>query len=135
MRTIALASAALVLIGTACTDRPPTALDSGGGGPLSPHRDVLSNTAAPSPQSGERMLVDSRPSINSSTGVYRAVEGIAPNASYTGSWTFTSNVDGQGTNALRLDVQPRSTTSCKMGTNAINIPLAKPFPTRLVVQW
>jgi uncharacterized protein YjdB len=140
MRTIAFASLALVLVGTACSDRAPTGIEPALPGATTPAGRAVSRALAPdalplAPQSGDRMLFDARPSINSASGIWRAVDGIAPGASYKGTWTFTSNVDGNGTNALRLDVSPRSTSACQMTTNAINIPLPQPHPTHLMVQW
>src|SRR5690242_11874698 len=68
------------------------------------------------PATGDRLLIDTRTSLQAagSMGDAGALFGVSSLGQY---WAFTSNVDGQGTNGLRID-WPRS-RSCRQESTRV----------------
>src|SRR5947207_6597433 len=49
-------------------------------------------------------------------------------------WAFTTNVDGNGTHALRVD-WPGGYGSCRTVSNSLGRPFQSPHPARVFFQW
>ena len=117
---------------SACSDR--NALSS-----LAPHEtpdgairaDV---TRAPSSTSTDRVLVDSRAGLQSASTLSEGLAAIHATESNPRYWAFTTDVDGSGTHALRID-WPRTGRGCATITPRVSINLPTPSPTRIMVTW
>ncbi len=141
MRSPSLLAAALLL--TSCLDRPtPTAPDLARSVTTS-IASRTSETALPAaaslgPRSADRVLLDARAALQQATTLTAAL----------GSWgasldsvsrvrvRLAGDIDGRGTNGLRLDWQGTGDgDDCQERSPSIGVTLPKPFPDRIYIQW
>ena len=122
---------ALVTIALGCSDHVlPTAPDS--------HTPTFQAAATPAgftPAAGDRILIDTRTSLQQATDRASALRAFGYVGLTGGLWVFADDVDGRGTNALRLDWSKRPRNRCTYGNTAMSTALPAPHPDRVVVQW
>lgn len=132
-RTLGLCTALAVLAG-ACTDhRPaPTAHDTVH--TADPATEIAA-AGAIQPSPSDRILFDARGSLQQATTLGDALRLFGINAETRQRWAFTTNMDGAGTNALRVDWRAWSGSRCT--PIAANLPYTfpTPYPAAVYVQW
>ena len=122
---------ALVTIALGCSDHAlPTAPDS-----HAPTFEAAPTAGGFAPAAGDRILIDTRTSLQRATDRASAMRAFGYVGLTGGLWAFTSDVDGRGTNALRLDWSKRPRNRCTYGNTAMSTALPEPHPDRVVVQW
>ena len=143
MRTSSLVAASMVILAFGCSDATnPTApqLDVG----PAPQIDTSATAIAPAligsaaslaPDPADRILLDTRTSLQGATSLASAKAAFGDNVSASGPWGFTSNVDGLGTNALRVAWPRRWSDACKYSSATLGVPLPTPRASRMYVQW
>jgi uncharacterized protein YjdB len=132
MRRLSLIASAAIAIG--CSDhtlstRPEVEGPQSNSPALAP-----TMASAIAPAEGDRILLDTRTSLQHATTRAQAIRAFN-NANAGWLWVFTPNVDGQGTNALRIDWPRRVSPSCAYATALLTANLPAPAANRLVIQW
>jgi uncharacterized protein YjdB len=134
MRRLSLIASAAIVIG--CSDRTPsTAPEIDQAQPDVPTAATTSEAIVPTPVDGDRILIDTRTTLQQATSKAQAIDAFGSAASLSWLWYFTSNVDGQGTNALRIDWPKRPRAWCTYQTASLIANLPTPRVNRVVVQW
>ena len=140
MRKSSLVAASMVILAFGCSDATnPTAPESDAGPRLAtaptaqPALAALTAILAPDP--ADRILLDTRTTLQQATSYASAKAAFGTNIAANGNWGFTSNVDGSGTNAMRLIWPRRYDTACRYATASLGVPLPTPRATRIYVQW
>ncbi|MDQ4080917.1 MAG: hypothetical protein M3125_09180, partial [Gemmatimonadota bacterium] len=132
MRWTWLIIPAAVVIG--CTDRTvSTAPESDVPVELPPNAN-LTAANVPTPVDGDRILIDTRTTLQQARNEPQAIDAFGRQARVAWLWAFTGNIDGQGTNALRIDWPKRPRSRCSYATTTLTIPLPAPVANRIVVQ-
>lgn len=88
----------------------------------------------PTPGAGDRILLDTRTSLQQAQSLERALHLFGHDEDDDEYLAFTTDVDGQGTNALRID-WPGEGDTCSSISPSIGTTLPNPRPTRLYIQW
>jgi uncharacterized protein YjdB len=136
MRRIWLMLPAAIVIG--CSDNTlSTAPDIGDAQSQPQLEDVVQASVAgiPAPIDGDRILIDTRTTLQQATSRAQAIRAFGQGTQAGWLWYFTTNVDGQGTNALRIDWPKRPSNSCSYQTATLTAALPAPAANQLVVQW
>jgi len=87
---------------------------------------------SPTPGPGSRILFDTRQSLQAATS---SAAAVALFDEVTGTWNLTTNVDGQGTHALRLDHAGWDGVNCTDQGGMLLKGLPTPSPRQLFLQW
>ena len=141
MRIASLLAASVVVIGFGCSDAthptaPPPASDIAPAvtTPLLATA-VFDAASNPIPDPTDRILLDTRTSLQSATSLTSAIAALGSSVAKEGPWAFTANMDGNGTNALRIDWPRRFSEVCKYTNATLAVPLPTPRPARMYIQW
>ena len=134
MRTIPRALAlAAAIIAAGCSDGNPfTGLDPDV--QLDLAAPVAIAAADPAPGETDQILIDARRAIQDASGLYEALRNFG-GTKVNGRWGFSRNVDGRGTNALRVDWTNGRRDRCVIGNSVVRVPLPAPRAGGLFVQW
>ena len=133
MRRLSLIVSAAIVVG--CSDRTLSTRPEVEGTPSEATPAVAPNAAlAIAPVEGDRILLDTRTTLQRATTRAQAIRAFN-NANAGWLWVFTPDVDGQGTNALRIDWPRRVSPSCAYATALLTANLPAPAANRLVMQW
>ena len=92
---------------------------------------AVAASRAPTPDADDRLLLDSRAALQRAMNPQQAIRSLTTD--FTGTFDFTSDVDGAGTNALRLDWP--ATGRCASDERKLITYLPNPLPRRVVVRW
>ena len=99
-----------------------------------PLRDIVAPVGDPRAASTDRILFDTRASLQTANTLREAL-GVWGYATDTRpQWGFTTDMDGAGTNALRVD-WPSTGGSCSDLAPDIAKTLPKPYPRQIYMQW
>ena len=125
---------ALMTVVVSCTDDRLSTAPETTPAPEAPATATTSEASPLAPLDGDRILIDTRTKLQEATSRAQAIQSFGQaNAGWL--WYFTTNVDGQGTNALRIDWPKRPRNSCSYQTTTLSVPLPAPAVNQLVIQW
>src|SRR5687767_11831634 len=137
VRTVTLPLIAAALGIAACSDAI---------GPRTPSPTSTSTSPQPAPSlvsdgsggfapgASDRVLFDARAGLQQATTLRQALALWGISADTRTGWAFTSDLDGAGTNALRVDWTGQA-TGCTSVTRVLGKSLPTPKPKRLYAQW
>jgi hypothetical protein len=86
------------------------------------------------PADGDRVLFDARTSLQQASTLREALALWGLSQDTRAGWGFTTNFDGAGTHALRVDYTGQA-TGCTSVSPVLGRTLASPKPKRLYAQW
>jgi uncharacterized protein YjdB len=122
----------VAFIVTACSDASRPTTDASSARIVEVAHGALDVAAGvPAPDEDDRVLIDTRQSLQSATSLSQALAAVTNDV--VGTFAFTPNVDGNGTKALRIDWQNASGCTAREANLITYLP--SPRPKRLVVQW
>src|SRR5687768_12142759 len=126
--SLAIGTAVAFLWGCADASRPvaPSSEPQGSG--------LTSLSVAPSPGTNDAILFDSRTTLQRATSLTQAL-ALFDQPSGVRYWSFTPNVDGSGTNALRVDWPIGSNSRCIRATAELSANIPVPHSGEIVVEW
>lgn len=136
MRRITIALSAALVVGS-CSDEPPTGpyrvgvqSSVGAGNP-----EILSVSANdPQVSVDDRILFDTRSALQAASTLREALAIWGYQVDTRPQWGFTTDLDGVGTHALRVD-WPSGGDSCDNLMPDVAKTLPQPYPRRVYMQW
>ncbi len=94
----------------------------------------LSDLSGPMPSVGDRILFDARTSLQEAADLGAALAIWGYSSTTRSQWGFTTDMDGNGTNALRVDWASAGGL-CSTQSPEITRTLPTPYPKRAYMQW
>jgi hypothetical protein len=94
---------------------------------------VFTAVSVPPPLEGDRILLDSRSALQEARNATQAARAVGAQW-LVWPWAFTHDVDGRGTNALRVD-WPRRWNRCTYEVASLPVRMPQPRTDRLFIQW
>lgn len=99
-----------------------------------PLRDLVAAPGDPRVSSTDRILFDTRSSLQMAATLREALVPWGYATDTRPQWGFTTDMDGAGTNALRVD-WPAAGSACTSLMPDVAKTLPKPYPNRIYMQW
>lgn len=97
--------------------------------------DAPAYAGTPAPTPSDRVLFDTRGSLQQAATLAEALRLFGIEASSRKFWGFTTNMDGAGTNALRVDWKRWDGTNCRNVGATLPRTLPSPYPKTIYVTW
>src|SRR5688572_31502777 len=138
MRTVTWGFIAAALGFAACSDAlgPSTTSITSTSAPLhgTPSLLIADGSGGFVPAAGDRVLLDTRAALQQAQTLREALALWGLSQDTRAGWGFTTNLDGAGTHALRVDWTAQA-SGCTTVSPVLGKTLASPKPKRLYAQW